>query len=294
MLKEDNLDASSIINALDKAKHLTQVDLPHSQLKFGVSTQPIVPTLMKYSAMDVAIQMTYMDITMLKFSCVLEHPILLYSELSSLLWEKKDRSHLIPNITAIISRSNMISSWVISEIVAQEGKTLRKKTFKWFITLAEKLYELKNFHSLLAIMTGFSSYYLDRLSDIWKTLSKHWLDQKQELETITSMDNNYGVLREKQKKLFNSQSFAIPCLSIVMKDIFVLLQSNDKYFPEVKKYNWAKLRILQHTLWQLWSFQNSKLPSTSFSLNPDIFALLKNLFVLEDETLNDRTAKTHL
>lgn len=59
-----------------------------------------------------------------------------------------------------------MTNWIITEIV-KAPKEKRKEYIKRCIAIANELYNLKNFHSLMAFVAAFSNTLIERL-DVWK------------------------------------------------------------------------------------------------------------------------------
>ena len=60
--------------------------------------------------------------------------------------------------------------WTSSEIVAAGATNNRNTVYKFFLSIAEELYRLKNFHSLMAVWNGLDSVFVAKLDLLNKVL----------------------------------------------------------------------------------------------------------------------------
>jgi len=239
--------------------------------------QPKVPELWTlYSPTEIASQLTILDYTI--FTHISEE------ELCCMGWEKRDDSKS-PNVNAMVDRWNKTSMWISSEIVF--GNSEKTKILKWIISVAEKLYELKNFHSLMSVIAGLNSLYVGRLAEM-KGLGNKIKQRKLYLEAIMGTENNFNVYREKLKK---SDGMVIPYLGLYMKDIFMILEDKQKSNPATGKYNWLKLRLLQQVLLQFSRFQKQE---CHLEDNVELQHSLCQLFVKSEQELDEYTTSKNL
>jgi hypothetical protein len=88
-------------------------------------------------------------------------------------WQKSTKNTAAPNLTTINERFNQVSQWVASEIVTAASPKRQKETIEKFIKIADKLFKLRNFNSLVAITSGLNSASIQRLKSLWDSLSSH-------------------------------------------------------------------------------------------------------------------------
>jgi len=225
-----------------------------------------------YSPMEVVTQLMILDFSMLKN--------ITEEELCNMGWDRKDDTKSA-NVNAMVDRWNKVSNWVSSEIICATDKNDRRKLIKWFISISEKLYEIRNYHTMMAIVAGLNNLYVARIYEM-KSLGNKTRQRKQHLETLMSTENNWANYRERLKK---SDGLVVPYLGICMKDIYVVL--DDKHQTQIGRYNWAKLRILQQVLAQFFRFRNQ---DCLFEKNPELIKSLCYLFIRTEHELDELTS----
>jgi len=147
--------------------------------------------ILNYTPFQVATQLTVIDFNMLKN--------ISEDELCSLGWDKKDDTQS-PNVNSMVDRWNKVAMWVATEIIVSNDKNNKRKIIKWFLSVAEKLLDLKNFHTLLAIIGGLNNLFVSRLIEM-KTLDTKSRQRKNHLEFFMNTENNWGNYRDRLKKI---------------------------------------------------------------------------------------------
>jgi len=228
--------------------------------------------ILSYTPVQVATQLTIIDFNMMKN--------ISEDELCNLGWDKKDETKS-PNVNSMVDRWNKVAMWVATEIITAGEKHDKRKMIKWFLSVAEKLTDLKNFHSLLAIIAGLNNVFVSRLNEM-KTMGNKSRQRKNHLELLMNTENNWGNYRERLKKC---DGLVIPYLGLFMKDVFIVLEdrpkSHDGYF------NFVKLRILQQVLSQFFRYRSQICP---FEPDPVLLEYLSTLYIKSDRELDELTS----
>lgn len=155
-------------------------------------------------------------------------------------WAKKGpgSEKLAPNIRVVINRFNIISGFVTSEIVSAKAIENRVRILSFWIEVAEKSRELKNFHSLYAIYTGLNATPVFRLKKTWARVSKSNLHTFAAFKQLLSASGNMKNLRNVMQKAVNP---CMPHIGIFLGDLTFIEDGN----ASVAKYqmiNFDKLR----------------------------------------------------
>jgi len=235
-----------------------------------ISISKVRKIFLNYSPLQVATQLTVIDFNMLKN--------ISEDELCSLGWDKKDDTKS-PNVNFMVDRWNKVAMWVATEIIASQ-KNNKRKMIRWFLSVAEKLIDLKNFHTLLAVIAGLNNFFVSRLTEM-KTLDAKSRQRMTHLEFYMNTENNWGNYRDRLKKC---EGLVVPYLGIFMKDIFIVLDDRPKSHNGY--FSFMKLKILQQILSQFYGYKSQHCPSESDSLLIDN---LSNLFIKTDKELDDLT-----
>ncbi|OQV16514.1 putative Ras-specific guanine nucleotide-releasing factor RalGPS1 [Hypsibius exemplaris] len=126
---------------------------------------------------------------------------LLPLDLASLKWyDPRLRNHPeSQRVNAITTRFNYDGQWTISEILKQETPRQRADVMSHFIRVAERLFQLNNFHSSFALLSALLSSPIARLHQTMALLPKRDQDICQQLSAKYCPDNNWKSFREYQE-----------------------------------------------------------------------------------------------
>ncbi|XP_067877372.1 ras-specific guanine nucleotide-releasing factor RalGPS2-like [Heterodontus francisci] len=138
-------------------------------------------------------------------------------ELSSCVWNKREKHTLAPNVVAFTGRFNQVSFWVIHEILTKRTLKIRVEVLGHFIKIAKKLQDLHNLHGLMAVISALQSTPVFRLSRTWTLLSRKDKAVFEKLEMLMSKEDNYKQLREYIGCL--KMTPCIPYLGIYLSDL---------------------------------------------------------------------------
>jgi len=95
-----------------------------------------------------------------------------FRELVNQSWNKKNAEQRTPNLLAFIRHFNKITAWVTAEIVCTDKKSTRAKVIRKLIRTARHCYELKNYNSVMEIISGLESPPISRLKRTWEEVGK--------------------------------------------------------------------------------------------------------------------------
>ena len=214
--KNENINRDSIINSLNNSMMSSiQSSSSHSFIPDNGKTQ-----ITNFTPQEIADQLTLLDF---KFFCQISS-----SELDTdLSWTRKDKFVKTPNVVAMTRRFNHTVLFVQREILKCDTSTKeRMKMIIFFINVMIELKKdrLRNFHSLVAVISALQSVPIYRLSETWTKLqnyktskeNKAYYDLFKDLECLTSIDDKRKRLREKIEEMVKP---CIPFLGIYLNDI---------------------------------------------------------------------------
>lgn len=176
---------------------------------------------------------------------LIESKLFLSITASELLHEnfmpKKAHLHQASNVGAILSFTNLLSSYVIESIVGP-GFGPKKRTGRlrsWMKIALSALY-FRNFNSVAAIMTALQSHVVSRLSPLWSSLSSKDTELFEYLSKIVHPNNNYKVYRNKLKKLTDEYAVhgmplvksmvpVVPFFNLFLQDITFINEGNTNF-----------------------------------------------------------------
>jgi RasGEF domain/RasGEF N-terminal motif len=131
-----------------------------------------------------------------------------------------------PSVEAIISRFNLVSNWVATEVLMPTSTKQRVAVLKHFVQVALKCRALNNFNTLLEITAGLNMAPVRRLKKTWLSLPSKWLQVLADLETLMDNKQNFKAYRE---ALRSCKRPALPYFGIFLRDITFVDVGNPDY-----------------------------------------------------------------
>uniref|UniRef100_A0A8C5L7Y7 RAS, guanyl releasing protein 3 n=1 Tax=Jaculus jaculus TaxID=51337 RepID=A0A8C5L7Y7_JACJA len=184
-----------------------------------------------------------------------------------------------PTLERSIALFNGISKWVQLMVLSKPTPPQRAEVITKFINVAQKLLQLKNFNTLMAVVGGLSHSSISRLKETHSHLSSEVTKDWNEMTELVSSSGNYCNYR---KAFADCDGFKIPILGVHLKDLIAV----HVIFPdwmEENKVNIVKMHQLSVTLSELVSLQNA---SHHLEPNMDLINLLTlslDLYHTEDD-----------
>lgn len=152
-------------------------------------------------------------------------------------WTKKNKLTEAPNIYKLIDRFNLLTYWVIEEILAYDDKSSRAKCIEKFINVALCLKEMNNFNDCINIINALNNYVILGLNQTWNLVSQKEKLGLNELYNLSSFCRNYALLRKSLEHAKGKP--AVPYLLLFLKDLAFLEESceyvKDEFFVNVGK-----------------------------------------------------------
>ncbi|OBS72176.1 hypothetical protein A6R68_13245, partial [Neotoma lepida] len=184
-----------------------------------------------------------------------------------------------PTLERSIALFNGVSKWVQLMVLSKPSPQQRAEVITKFINVAQKLLQLKNFNTLMAVVGGLSHSSISRLKETHSHLSSEVTKNWNEMTELVSSNGNYCNYR---KAFADCDGFKIPILGVHLKDLIAV----HVIFPdwmEENKVNIVKMHQLSVTLSELVSLQNA---SHHLEPNMDLINLLTlslDLYHTEDD-----------
>jgi len=123
---------------------------------------------------------------------------------------------------------NKLSAWVTTEILSQQSVKQQVKVVRKFASLAAKLYDIRNYNSCTAILSGVNHNVIQRLKKLQEVIPTKYTGIISELQTKFSPNTNYAAYR-------NTVDFASPCLrflAVAQRDLVFILDGNPQHVGE--------------------------------------------------------------
>jgi son of sevenless-like protein len=162
-----------------------------------------------------------------------------------------------PNIIKMIARFNATSNWSARLIVAEPTIRKRKSILTRIIKLAQRLRELHNYHSLMAIIAALESAPVARLKKTWDSVDSAYLKQFQELRAIMSAEGSYKAFRAIIK---TEDPPVIPYIGVYLADLTFIEDGNPSKLQHEtmgELINFAKMKLLDSVIQDINMYQQA-------------------------------------
>lgn len=219
--------ATIIRNTLQKKqdeRQTTQTEIVNLTIEEKIPLSPC-KLLFVISEAEIARQLTLVDFNIYKAI----QPV----ELLNQAWSKAKYKHRAKNVLSLVARSTALTKWVSSVILWQETLKGRVRAYSKMVNIAELLYKLNNFNSLMAVLAGLNTSAVYRLKFTRDQIS----DQaKQVLEKLTDLmdpTQSYGNYRQ---KLHDVDPPCVPFLGTYLTDITFIEDGNPDYIQGLINY----------------------------------------------------------
>lgn len=140
---------------------------------------------------------------------------ILPEELLASEWTKKTGSMAV-NVRAMSRLSTDLANLVTDSILQVEDPKKRATIIKQWIKIANRFFELANYHSLMAIVCSLSQSTIIRLKKTWEVVSTKAKFKLEHLKTVVSHDRNYAALRQ---RLQNHVPPCVPFVGLYLTDL---------------------------------------------------------------------------
>ncbi|XP_062967570.1 RAS guanyl-releasing protein 4 isoform X2 [Cynocephalus volans] len=184
-----------------------------------------------------------------------------------------------PALEGSVGLSNSVSRWVQVMVLSRPGPAQRAQVLDKFIHVAQRLHQLQNFNTLMAVTGGLCHSAISRLKDSHTHLSPDSTKALLELNELLASHNNYARYR---RTWAGCMGFRLPVLGVHLKDLVSLHEAQPDRLPD-GRLHLPKLNSLYLRLQELAALQGQHPPC---SANEDLLHLLTlslDLFYTEDE-----------
>ncbi|GAB1286705.1 RAS guanyl-releasing protein 1 [Apodemus speciosus] len=184
-----------------------------------------------------------------------------------------------PTMERSIALCNGISQWVQLMVLSRPTPQLRAEVFIKFIHVAQKLHQLQNFNTLMAVIGGLCHSSISRLKETSSHVPHEINKVLGEMTELLSSCRNYDNYR---RAYGECSHFKIPILGVHLKDLISLYEAMPDYLED-GKVNVQKLLALYNHINELVQLQEVAPP---LDANKDLVHLLTlslDLYYTEDE-----------
>ncbi|KAF3931814.1 hypothetical protein ABW19_dt0200874 [Dactylella cylindrospora] len=166
-----------------------------------------VPSVLEFDPHEIAKQLTHKDC---KIFCQIAPHELLGKE-----WGKKEGSRAA-NVLAMTALSTDMAHWVAFTILNDADPKKRAAVIKHWIKVADKLFEMANYNTLMAIMCSLNTSTIVRLKKTWELVSPKSKAALEKLRSVVDVSKNFTELRN---RLRNQMPPCLPFLGTYLTDL---------------------------------------------------------------------------
>uniref|UniRef100_A0A8C8CW20 RAS guanyl releasing protein 3 (calcium and DAG-regulated) n=1 Tax=Oncorhynchus tshawytscha TaxID=74940 RepID=A0A8C8CW20_ONCTS len=184
-----------------------------------------------------------------------------------------------PTLERSIALFNGVSQWVQLMVLSKLTPQHRAEVITKYINVAQKLLQLQNFNTLMAVVGGLSHSSISRLKETHSHLAPEVTKIWNEMTELVSSNGNYCAYR---KAFTDSEGFKVPILGVHLKDLIAVHVVFSDWVDD-DKVNIVKMHQLYLTFNELVSLQSA---AAQVEPNMDLIYLLTlslDLYYTEDE-----------
>lgn len=137
-------------------------------------------------------------------------------ELLNQNWNKPNKTISAPHVSALVTRVNLMSSWLMNSIVCQAKHKQRSKRIEKWIRVALACRELQNLNAVMEILSGLGVTCVYRLRKSWAAVDPRLVAQYEELRTLMSPTQNSAAYRAHMRSI---NPPCIPYIGVVLTDL---------------------------------------------------------------------------
>uniref|UniRef100_A0A3P9QEZ3 RAS guanyl releasing protein 2 n=1 Tax=Poecilia reticulata TaxID=8081 RepID=A0A3P9QEZ3_POERE len=174
-----------------------------------------------------------------------------------------------PILERFITLFNSVSQWIQLMVLSKPTAQQRAAVVSHFIRVAQKLLQLQNFNTLMAVVGGLSNSSISRLKDTQSHISAETNKVFNNLIELVTSCGNYSQYR---KRFSECSGFRFPILGVHLKDLIAVhVALSDWADKEKTRVNLAKTQQLYAILQELTLIQTTP---PNIESNPDLLNLL--------------------
>ncbi|XP_060746565.1 RAS guanyl-releasing protein 2 isoform X3 [Tachysurus vachellii] len=174
-----------------------------------------------------------------------------------------------PILERFITLFNRVSQWIQMMVLSKPTAQQRATVIGDFIKVAQRLLELQNFNTLMAVVGGLSNSSMSRLKDTQALISSDARKVFEGLGELITSSANYSRYRQ---RFSECTGFRFPILGVHLKDLIAVhVALPDWADPEKTRVNLTKTQQLYTILQELALIQATP---PDLDANPDLLNLL--------------------
>ncbi|XP_064181859.1 RAS guanyl-releasing protein 2-like isoform X2 [Anguilla rostrata] len=174
-----------------------------------------------------------------------------------------------PILERFITLFNSVSQWIQLMVLSKPTAPQRAAVISHFIRVAQKLLQLQNFNTLMAVVGGLSNSSISRLKDTQSHISS---ETNKVFNSLTELVTSCGNYSQYRRRFAECSGFRFPILGVHLKDLIAVhVALSDWADPEKTRVNLAKTQQLYAILQELALVQAT---APGMDANTDLLNLL--------------------
>ncbi|KAJ8246798.1 hypothetical protein GJAV_G00255510 [Gymnothorax javanicus] len=174
-----------------------------------------------------------------------------------------------PILERFITLFNSVSQWIQLMVLSKPTAPQRAAVMSHFIRVAQKLLQLQNFNTLMAVVGGLSNSSISRLKDTQSHISS---DTNKVFNSLVELVTSCGNYSQYRRRFSECSGFRFPILGVHLKDLIAVhVALPDWADKEKTQVNLTKMQQLYTILQELALIQSTP---PSIDANTDLLNLL--------------------
>uniref|UniRef100_A0A3P9JED4 RAS guanyl releasing protein 2 n=1 Tax=Oryzias latipes TaxID=8090 RepID=A0A3P9JED4_ORYLA len=174
-----------------------------------------------------------------------------------------------PILERFITLFNSVSQWIQLMVLSKPTAPQRAAVISHFIRVAQKLLQLKNFNTLMAVVGGLSNSSISRLKETQAHISA---ETNKVFNSLTELVTSCGNYSHYRKRFSECSGFRFPILGVHLKDLIAVhVALSDWADKDKTRVNLTKAQQLYTILQELALIQNTP---PNIDANTDLLNLL--------------------
>mmetsp|Transcript_52372 Transcript_52372/g.131582 ORF Transcript_52372/g.131582 Transcript_52372/m.131582 type:complete len:904 (-) Transcript_52372:231-2942(-) len=158
--------------------------------------------------------------------CIYEHNLFKMIPVHEYMFKSYETPERAPHFTEMATQFNVFNRWVPHEILKRDNPTQRAETIGKFVSIAQELLTIRNFHSAFWVVLGLGHAAITRLKHTWEKVPKKVKAHYDALQSQLSFEQNYVKYRQLLSEVVYP---AIPYLALFSKDLFAIEENIPTY-----------------------------------------------------------------
>lgn len=201
------------------------------------------PNLLDFQVLEFSNQLTLIES---EIYCSIKSSELLNENYTA----KKAHLKLANNVRQSLLFTNCLSGYVLESIL-QPGLTDKQRVnhVKQWLKVGFSCYEMRNFNSMVAIITSLQSHLITRVKRIWDELPQKYTHLYEYLCNVAHPQNNFSVYREKLRFFLENGEYnypVVPYFSLFLQDLTFVTDGNPNYRKANTFLNQKLINIDKH------------------------------------------------